>query len=201
MDDPDDLPRAVELSLFAPGAGRALDVGGYPPTRIPPSPPVGNTGEDVVIVHLAGYEDWRPRSPEGGSSSTSSETASSGPPAWIPFTWTPGAVDGQRPSAAGSLRPSAAGILRAAGCRPPVPPQNRRDRDPEDDNGGPRQGELRSCRVRQLFPGCSSGRSVRIRTQSPSSYQRSGNGAADAWARGRTLERSPPRATALREPV
>lgn len=186
MEDPDDLPRSVEYVLFAKGAGRAFDINGLPsPTRIPSSPPVGKKGESAFLVHLAGYEDWRPRSPDVGTSRTSSESGSSAP-AWIPFTWAPGVLDG---------RPSNARSLRVAGCRPLVPPHDHRDRDPEDDNRGPyrQQGELRSCRVRQLFPGCASGRPVRIRSQSPSPYQRPGNGDLVAMGRGRSWDRTSPR--------
>lgn len=155
MEDPDDLPRSVEYVLFPKGAGRAFDVNGLPsPTRIPSSPPVGKKGEPAILVHLAGYEDWRPRSPDVGSSGTSSESWSSAP-VWTPFTWASGVLDG---------RPSNTRALYDAACSPPVPPQDRRDRDLEDDSRGPHRqpGELRSYRVRQLFPGCASGRSVRI---------------------------------------
>ena len=194
MEDPDDLPRAVELSLFAAGAGRAFDINGFPsPTRIPASPPVGKKGESAILVHLAGYEDWRPRSPEAVPSGTSSETGSSSPPAWVPFTWVPGVLDGRRSAAA--MGP------RATVCRPPAPPLQHRDRDPEDDDRGPRRqpGELKSYRVRQLFPGCASSRSVRIRTQSPSGYRQHGDGGwravgeLDSGGRGRSMVRSPPR--------
>jgi hypothetical protein len=106
MEDPDDLPRSVEYTLFPRGAGRAFDVNGLPsPTRIPPSPPVGKKGEDVVLVHLAGYEDWRPRSSDTGGSGTTSDNGSSAP-VWIPFTWVPGVLDG-RPSASRWCLPAA----------------------------------------------------------------------------------------------
>lgn len=114
MDDPNDLPRAVEYALFPNRAGRAFDIGGLPsPTRIPASPPVGKRGDKVILVHLAGYEDWRPRSPGPKSSGTSSGSGSSAL-VWVPLTWVPGVPNGHHPSATRTLC--------AAGCRPPVPP-------------------------------------------------------------------------------
>lgn len=80
MADPDILPKAMEYWYFAMKAGQALNINGLPtPTRIPSMPPVGKFGDKVILIHLAGYEDWRPRSPGTASSGTSSEQETLGP--------------------------------------------------------------------------------------------------------------------------
>jgi hypothetical protein len=97
MEDPSDLPRSTDFTLFAARAGQAREVKELSaPARIPSIPPKGNLGERAILIHLAGYGDWRPRSPGVGSSGTSSETGNSAP-VTVPFTWTPGVLDGRQP--------------------------------------------------------------------------------------------------------
>ena len=63
-------------------------------TRIPLSPPVGKAGEKVIIIHLAGYEDWSPSSRRATGSGTSFEHGRSGPNV-VPFAWAHGVLDGR----------------------------------------------------------------------------------------------------------
>lgn len=60
MEDPDDLPRSVEYSIFTAGADQASDING-----LPSMPPMGKTAEKVILVHLARYEDWSPKTTRG----------------------------------------------------------------------------------------------------------------------------------------
>ena len=78
-------------------------------------------------------------------------------------------------------------------CRAPAAPQPRRDRDPDDHDGPPRRHDVpRNTRVRQLFPGCASDRSVRVQSRSPHPYRRAvGTPELDCTERGRTALRSP----------
>jgi hypothetical protein len=86
MEDPDELPRAVEYSLFAAHNFNGLRS----------SPPVDELGDRVILIHLVAYEDWHPCS-LNASSGTSSGNGSSAP-AVVPFTWTPGVLDGRQPA-------------------------------------------------------------------------------------------------------
>lgn len=95
MEDPDDLPRSTEYTLFAARAGQALEMHGLAVPPVPP--PKGKLGEKAILIDLAGYEDWRARSPDVASLGTSSEHGSSGPE-FIPFPWTPGVLDGRPPT-------------------------------------------------------------------------------------------------------
>jgi hypothetical protein len=129
MEDPVDLPRLVGYSIFAVGAGKALNFNGLAsPLRIPLTPPKGKVAERKILVHLAQYEDWSPKSPGWTTSTTSSETGSSAPTI-VPFDWTPGVIDGR---STGGSRP------RPQNCCAPPAPQPRRDRDRDDNNFGPK---------------------------------------------------------------
>lgn len=78
MEDPGELPRAVEYSFVA-GSGQALDINGLSyPIRIPSTSPVGKLGEKAILIHLVSYEDWRPRS-LGESSAKSPEKGNLAP--------------------------------------------------------------------------------------------------------------------------
>jgi hypothetical protein len=77
MEDPDKLPRSLKFTVFVARAGQA-------------TPPTGRASDKVILIHMAGYEDWRPHS----SSMTSSDYSSSAPP-FVPCFWTPGVLDGQ----------------------------------------------------------------------------------------------------------
>lgn len=139
MEDPSDLPRSMDFTLFAARAGQAMEVMGLSaPARIPSIPPKGKLGERAILIHLAGYGDWRPRSPGVGvgSSGTSSETGNSAP-VTVPFTWTPGVLDGRQPGH---------GRQRPQGCHPAAPPPPRRD----DEGRGlrPRDNSTKNGRVR-----------------------------------------------------
>lgn len=58
MEDPDDLPRLVEYSIFTMDAGKALDINSLTfPLRIASTPPKGKDDEWAILVHLARYED------------------------------------------------------------------------------------------------------------------------------------------------
>jgi hypothetical protein len=117
MEDPNDLPRSVGYSIFAAGAGKAFDINGLAsPLRIPSTPPKGKDAERVILVHLARYEDWSPKTPGGATASgTSSETGSSAPTI-VPFDWSPGVIDG---------RPARGRRPMIQNCRAPPAPQQR----------------------------------------------------------------------------
>lgn len=184
MEDPDDLPRSLTYTIFAFRAGQAMVINGLPaPTRLPATPPVGLEGDKVILIHIDGYEDWRPSSPNSGSG-TSSEHGSSGP-RFVPFDWTRGVLDG---------RPAAGRRVHHGNCRPPASTYVRRD-DHDDNNRGPRPREdaQRGPRVRQLFSGCTSGRAVRVRTGSPPTYRQALLEHSEPMDGGRTMLRSPPR--------
>ena len=93
MTDPDELPRAVEYYYFAACSGQAIDINGLSSPTHTSTPPVGNLGEKVILVHLVQYEDWRPHSPSA-SSAKSSENGSLAPMV-IPFDWHLGVLDGR----------------------------------------------------------------------------------------------------------
>lgn len=114
--------------------------------RLVSSPPVGMAGDKAILIHMAGYEDWRPRCRDDSSSRTSSEYGSSALMI-VPFNWTPGVLDGR--------------------------PALSRHRDPNDDFRGSRSSDdvLKRSKVRQLFPGCTPERAVRVRTRSLPSYR------------------------------
>lgn len=140
-------------------------------------------------MHLSGYEDWSPFSPDSGSG-TSSDHGSSGPH-FIPFVWTCGTLDG---------RQAPGRRAHAGGCRPPPSTHGRRhDYDDNSRRPGPRDAQQRPSMVRQFFPGCSSERSVRVRTRSPPSYRQAVLGGIELMERGRTIHRSPPRSGRERE--
>lgn len=189
MTDPDELPRSLEYTYFAARAGQAMDIAGLPmTTRLPASPPIGMVGEDAIIIHMAGYEDWTPRSPTAAGSRTSSEHGSSAPTV-VPFAWTPGVLDG---------RPVPTRRVRPDGCRAPTMRWAPREDDDDGDDfrEPPHRGDVpKSTRVRQLFPSCTSERSVRVRTRSPPTYHRAWNGDQDhaMLDRGRPSSRSPRR--------
>jgi hypothetical protein len=181
MEDPDALPLSMEYDIFAAKAGQAMEIGGLPsPTRIPSSPPVGKAGEKVIIIHLAGYEDWSPSSRGATGSGTSLEHGSSGPKV-VPFAWAHGVLDG---------RPAPAQHAQPGGCRLPAA---RRNRDPDDEYRRPRpQDDVpRTSKVRQRFPAYASERAIHIRTRSPPSYRRALVGDVELMDRGRTFNRSP----------
>lgn len=76
MSDPDELLRSLEYTVFMARAGLAMDINGLSSTtRIPASPLTGLCADQVILIHMVGYEDWTPRSPNGSSSRTSSGTA------------------------------------------------------------------------------------------------------------------------------
>ena len=110
--DPDDLPRSMEYIIFAAKAGQAMAIAGLPRvTRLPASPPTGMVGDKTILIHMAGYEDWTPRSPNG-TSRTSSEHGSSAPTV-VPLVWNAGVIDG---------RPVPARRVRQDVCRAPPEP-------------------------------------------------------------------------------
>jgi hypothetical protein len=122
MEDPDDLPRSMDYTLFAARASQALEMHGQM-AQLPSVPPKGKLGDKAILIHLVGYKDWRARSPDMDSLGTSSEHGSPGP-MFIPFPWMPGVLDGRPPT-----------------HRAPPPPTPRRDHDdgtrgpqPHDDN-------------------------------------------------------------------
>lgn len=149
MEDPGDLPRSLDYTVFAARAGRALVANGI---HIPSTPPVGRLGDWAILIHLAGYEDWRPRSPDGPTSKTSENGSSA--PVIVPFDWAPWVLDGRQP---------APGHPNPQGCCPTAPPARHRDCDRNDDGHGPRPRDpsTKSARVWQLFPTCSSDRAMR----------------------------------------
>lgn len=96
MDDLDDLRRVQDRPWTS--------------TRTPSTPPVGKLGEKAILIHLAGYEDWRPRSP-GVSFGTSSENRSSASIA-VPFTRHARVLNGRQLAAGRQLRPGGTGRRR-----------------------------------------------------------------------------------------
>ncbi|KXG24091.1 hypothetical protein SORBI_3008G184300 [Sorghum bicolor] len=193
METPDALPRAMEYWYFAARAGQAMELLGLP-SSVPSTPPTGKFGGKVILIHLEGYEDWSPQSPRSSSSETSSEHGSSAP-TFVPHEWAAGVLDG-RPTQARPLPP------RNGGCRAPAAPQKRRDNDPDNDREGPhrRHDAPRSSRVRQLFPGCASDRSVRVQSRSPHPYRRAaGTPELEDLERGRTPCRSLQRSLRARD--
>jgi hypothetical protein len=124
MSDPSELPRSMDYTIFATKVGQAMEINGI---RVPSTPPVGKAGAKAILIHMAGYEDWRPRSPDGSSSRTSSEYGSSAPTI-VPFIWTPGVLDGRSASGRRAIPTS---------YRVPPAPMARRDRDRDDDHRGP----------------------------------------------------------------
>ncbi|KXG35743.1 hypothetical protein SORBI_3002G221200 [Sorghum bicolor] len=213
MHDPDDLPLAMEYIVFAARAGRAVEIAGLPTaTRLPASPPTGMVGDKVILVHLAGYEDWTPRSPVA-SSRTSSEHGSSAPTV-VPFVWSEGVPDDRQ----GQGRQT-----RLVTCRAPTAQHAPRHEDSDDDDDlrePPRRNNVpRSSRARGFFPNCASERAVRVRSRTPPSYRRKDAGLCravdgaglrldgdyyseeDGAGRGRRLSRSPSAVTRRRDTV
>lgn len=189
MERPDALPWAVEYWYFAAKAGQAMELLGLPsPNRVPIMPPIGKYCEQVVLVHLVGYEDWIPRSPGSSSSEASSEQGSSSAASvFIPFDWAPGVLDGH-PTHTRPLIP------QYDGCKARAAPLPRCDRDPNDDYHGHRRHQYvpRSSRVRQWFLGCASDRSVRVPSCSPHPYRRAaGVQDSEYVERDRTMSCSP----------
>lgn len=74
-------------------------------TRLPASPPIGLHGDKTILIHMLGYEDWTPRSPNGSTSRTSSGHGSSAPTI-ARFDWVEGVIDG-RPVQTWRVRPEA----------------------------------------------------------------------------------------------
>jgi hypothetical protein len=94
MDDPKELPRSLEYTIFAARAGQAMEINGLVvPTRAPSSPLIGMGANKIILIHMVGYEDWSPRTPDGTGSRTSSEHDSSTPTV-MPFEWATGVLDG-----------------------------------------------------------------------------------------------------------
>lgn len=193
MEDLGDLPRSLGYSFFAARAGQAMETNGLAsPARIPSAPPKGKFGDEAILIHLAGYEDWRPRSPDATGFGTSSRTGCSAP-TFIPFPWTPGVLDGRQP---------AAGRWMPQPCRAPPLPQGRREHDRDDDNGPrPRNHDSGSTtsRVRQLFHGCSSDRAIRVCTRSPTTYCQAVMANMEPAERGRSWSRSCSRSSCGRD--
>jgi hypothetical protein len=182
MHDPDDLPKSLEYTVFAARAGQAMDVNGL--TSMTRLPPTGMVSDKIILIHMAGYEDWNPRTPDGTCSRSSSEHGSSAA-MFVPFEWTAGVPDG---------RTAPTRRTRPDGCH--APPEQRVPREDDGDDGDlhepPRRADVsKSTRVRQPFPNCTSERSVWVRTRSPPANCRAGaaNHAALDW--GRQLSRSP----------
>lgn len=165
-------------------------INGLPaPTCLPATPPIGLDGDWAILIHLTGYQNWSPSSPDS-SSGTSFEHGSSGP-RYVPFDWARGLLDG---------RPGQRRHVQPRGCRPPASTMVRRD-DRDDDSRGPRPRDemSRSSRVQQLFPGCSSERSVRVCTRSPPTYRQAVLAEWEYTGRGRSMEHSPPHSGHVRD--
>jgi hypothetical protein len=159
-----------------------MDITGLTTTmRLPAFPLTGMACDKIILIHMAGYEDWSPRSPDGTVSRTSSEHGSSTLTV-IPFDWTPRVLDG---------RSAPARHASPDGCR--TPPKQRAPRD-NDFHEPPCHGDVpKSTRFRQLFPSFTSERSVRIRTWSPPAYHRAWNGDHAMLDQGRPSSYSPRR--------
>lgn len=194
MEDPDELPRSLSYTIFSYRAGQAATITGlHPtPTRLPARPPIGRDGDRPILIHLTGYEDWSPSDPDSDSG-TSSEHGSSGP-RFVHFDWALGVLDGTVPQGRRA---------HPGGCRPPPSVHVRRNDDNDEDGNGrgprPREQPPRTTTVRQLFRGCSSDRSVRVRTRSPPTYRQALMGEQQQMVRGRAEHRSPPRSARERE--
>lgn len=163
-------------------------------TRLPASPPIRLHGDKTILIHMLGYEDWTPRSPNGSTSRTSSGHGSSAPTI-ARFDWVEGVIDG-RPVQTWRVRPEA--------CHGLPERQEPRDEDHDGDDDDfrvpPRRSDVpRSTWVRQLFPNCTSERSVRVRTRSPPGYNRRMYDDFLPMERGRLNSRSPPRGRRSRE--
>lgn len=141
------------------------------PRRLPAMPPTGLEGDRAILIHLLGYQDWSPSSPDSRSG-TSSDHGSSGP-RFVPFDWVRGLLDGQ---------PGQGRCIQPGGCRPPA--STLIPRNDGDDNGrGPRPLEYTGC-----------GRSME-RSPSRSGWERDILvHATEDWERCRS--RSPPRRVA-----
>jgi hypothetical protein len=97
IENPGMIPRAVEYWLFVARARQAMELVDLPsPIQILSTPPVGKFREKVILIHLAGYEDWSPQTPRSSSFVTSSEHDSSAP-LFIPFIWAAGVLDSHPP--------------------------------------------------------------------------------------------------------
>jgi hypothetical protein len=153
MNDPDELPRSLEYTIFAARVGQAMDINGLTTTtRLLASPLTRMAGDKIILIHMAGYEDWSPRSLDGMGFMTSSEHGSSAPTI-VPFDWAARVLDGW---------PASARRARPVGCRAPLEQRAPRDDNNDDDFcEPPHRGDVpKSTRIQQLFPSCTSERSV-----------------------------------------
>jgi hypothetical protein len=58
MNDPDELPRSLEYTIFAARVGQAMDINGLTTkTRLLASPLTRMVGDKIILIHMAGYED------------------------------------------------------------------------------------------------------------------------------------------------
>lgn len=194
MEQPGNLPRAVEYWFFEAWAGQAMEIIDLPMRqRFPSMPPVGKFGDKTILIHLDGYEDWCNYSSDSGSSSGHGNSG----PEFIPFAWSVGVLDGRPPL----MRPV---LPHVVGCRDPAIPQHRHDHDHDGDRDGQRHhyDVPRSTKVRQLLTGCASDRSVRVQSRSPHPYRRAAEApAGDGPGRGRAITRSPGRGGRTRDAI
>ncbi|CAD6258086.1 unnamed protein product [Miscanthus lutarioriparius] len=97
---PPEVLGELEYTIFAARAEQTMEINGLVAlTCIPSSPPIGMGADKVILIHMAGYEDWSPRRLDDTGSRTSSEHGSSAPTV-IPFEWAVGVLDG-RPAPTG----------------------------------------------------------------------------------------------------
>jgi hypothetical protein len=55
MDDPEELPRSLEYTIFAARAGQAMEINSLvAPTRTPSSPPIKMGADKIILIHMAG---------------------------------------------------------------------------------------------------------------------------------------------------
>ncbi|KAG0541121.1 hypothetical protein BDA96_03G468800 [Sorghum bicolor] len=168
MHNPDDLPKSLEYTIFAARAGQAMDTAGVLTARLSVSPPTGMVADKAILIHLARYEDWTPRSPDDASRACSSA------PTIVPFDWVAGVPDG---------RPALIRRTRLDGyCAPSEPRAPRED----DDFCEP---------PHQLSPNCSTEaeHSGRVRARSPPAYHMAGATDRAMLDHGRQISRSPER--------